>query len=77
MLDEMRDMAGQHELVAENVQEKVLAKINQVIRTLKDERRKVGFSPISFDFLKSLENYVFCFVLLSASKTKRDITPSI
>lgn len=54
MLDEMRDMAGQHELVAENVQEKVLAKINQVIRTLKDERRKVGGFP--FVILKSLEN---------------------
>lgn len=41
MLEEMRDMAGQHELVAENVQEKVLARINQMIRNWKEERRKV------------------------------------
>jgi hypothetical protein len=41
MLDELRDVAGQHELVAENFQEKVIVKINQTIKTLKDERRKV------------------------------------
>lgn len=41
MLDELRDVAGQHELVAENVQEKVLGKLAQVVKSLKDERRKV------------------------------------
>lgn len=33
-------MAGQHELVAENFQDSVVSKINQVVRALKDERRK-------------------------------------
>lgn len=40
MLDELRDVAGQHELVAENVQEHVLGRLGQVIKSLKDERRK-------------------------------------
>jgi len=40
MLDELRDVAGQHELVAENMQEKVLGRLGQVVRSLKDERRK-------------------------------------
>lgn len=40
MLSELRDSAGQHELIAENVHEKILTKINQTVRTLKEERRK-------------------------------------
>lgn len=39
MLNELRDSACQHELVAENVQEKILLKINQTLKLLKDERR--------------------------------------
>lgn len=40
MLNELRDSAGQHELIAENVQEKILAKIGLSIKQLKEERRK-------------------------------------
>jgi hypothetical protein len=40
MLSELRDVAGQHELIAENVNDKVVLKINQVIKSLKEERKK-------------------------------------
>lgn len=57
MLDELRDVAGQHELVAENFQEKVIIKINQTIKTLKDERRKVDHTFIR----QQKEEEEFCF----------------
>jgi formin-binding protein 1 len=40
MLNELRDSAGQHELIAENVQERILSKISQTVKMLKEERRK-------------------------------------
>lgn len=40
MLSETRDIAGQHELIAENVQEKVLDRLAQSIKALKEDRRK-------------------------------------
>ena len=40
MLNEIKDIAGQHELVAENIEERVLSRLNQLVRSLKDERRK-------------------------------------
>lgn len=40
MLGELRDVAGQHELIAENYNEKVLSKLNQTIKALKEERRR-------------------------------------
>jgi hypothetical protein len=40
MLNELRDSAGQHELIAENVQERILLKISQTVKVLKEERRK-------------------------------------
>lgn len=40
MLSETRDIAGQHELIAENVQENVLSRLSQFIKALKEERRK-------------------------------------
>ena len=43
MLGELRDIAGQHELIAENVQEKVLQKLVQMTKALKDERKKVSW----------------------------------
>lgn len=41
MLNELRDSAGQHELVAENVKEKVIDKMTVLVKILKEERRKV------------------------------------
>lgn len=43
MLNELKDVAGQHELVAENIEERIIVKLNQLVRSLKDERRKVTF----------------------------------
>ncbi|RNA34224.1 formin-binding 1-like isoform X3 [Brachionus plicatilis] len=40
VLGETRDMAGQHELIAENVQERVLGRLGLVVKALKEERRK-------------------------------------
>ena len=40
MLSELRDVAGQHELISENVQDSVLSKLNQFVKCLKEERRK-------------------------------------
>lgn len=40
MLSELKDIAGQHELIAENVQDKVIQRLIQMIKTLKEDRRK-------------------------------------
>jgi hypothetical protein len=40
MLNELKNIAGQHELIAENVQETVLKKSTFVVKQLKEERRK-------------------------------------
>jgi formin-binding protein 1 len=40
MLSELKDIAGQHELVAENMQERVILRIGQLIKSLKEERKK-------------------------------------
>jgi hypothetical protein len=40
MLIELRNIAGQHELIAENVQDTVLKKSNAFVKSLREERRK-------------------------------------
>ena len=40
MLSELRDSAAQHELIAENVQERILNRLAQSLRQLKEERRQ-------------------------------------
>ena len=40
MLSELRDVAGQHELIAENVSERVLTRLSHTLRTLKEERKR-------------------------------------
>lgn len=42
MLNELKDIAGQHELVAENIEERITLRLNQLIKSLKEERRKVN-----------------------------------
>ena len=44
MLSEVNDLAGQHEVVAEQLSASVAADISAVIRELKDERKRV--SPV-------------------------------
>ena len=57
MLNELKDIAGQHELVAENIEERIIIKLNQLIRSLKDERKKVSFK---FQFKKMIKFSSFC-----------------
>ncbi len=40
-LNELKDMACQHELISENLQKRVLEKLNVLIKNFKEERRKV------------------------------------
>jgi len=40
MLNEINDLAGQHEVIAENLSTAVVSDLNQLIRSLKDDRRK-------------------------------------
>jgi formin-binding protein 1 len=39
-LNEIKDVAGQHELIAENLQKRIIEKVNTHIKTFKDERKK-------------------------------------
>ncbi len=43
MLNELKDIAGQHELVAENIEERIILKLNHLIKSLKEERKRVFF----------------------------------
>jgi hypothetical protein len=45
-MNEINDMAGQHELIAENLQTDVIKEINILIKDIKDERKKVCLLPI-------------------------------
>lgn len=40
MLNEVNDMAGQHELIAENLSTAVVADLSTLIKSLKDDRRR-------------------------------------
>lgn len=40
MLNELKDIAGQHELVAENIEDRIIIRLNQMTKSLKEERRK-------------------------------------
>ena len=40
MLNEINDLAGQHELIAENLSTAVVSDLTTLIRSLKDDRRK-------------------------------------
>lgn len=40
-LSELKDIAGQHELIAENTYKKVIEKLGQLIKSFKDDRRKL------------------------------------
>ena len=40
MLNEINDLAGQHELIAENLSTAVVADLTTLIKSLKDDRRK-------------------------------------
>lgn len=41
MLCEVNDLAGQHEVIAENLRSDVIKEINCLVKDIKDERKKV------------------------------------
>jgi len=41
MLCEVNDLAGQHEVIAENLQSDVIREINYLVKDIKEERKKV------------------------------------
>lgn len=41
MLCEVNDLAGQHEVIAENLQSDVIREINFLVKDIKEERKKV------------------------------------
>lgn len=43
MLCEVNDLAGQHEVIAENLQSDVIREINFLVKDIKEERKKVFF----------------------------------
>ena len=66
MLSELRDVAGQHELVAENIEGHVILNLNQMIRSFKDERKRCSFEKEKYyqeflqsekELMKTRENY--------------------
>lgn len=59
MLNEVNDMAGQHELVAENMMAKIVKEISVLLKELKDERKKVRLKNVAFSFQhrKNQEKY--------------------
>jgi hypothetical protein len=65
MLGELRDVASQHELVAENLNERVIVKLNQIIKSLKEERKKC-----IEDKEKYYQEYINCNDLLEKCKLK-------
>ena len=42
MLNEINDLAGQHEVVAENLSTAVVSDLTSLVKSMKDDRRKVG-----------------------------------
>lgn len=43
MLCEVNDLAGQHEVIGENLQSDVIREINYLVKDIKEERKKVFF----------------------------------
>ena len=54
LLNELGDQAGQHEMIAENLSTSVVSELTNLVKQLKDDRRKVranlvcAFGKLSF-----------------------------
>ena len=44
MLKELHDLAGQHEVIAENIQGQLVQEAQKLVQDMKNERRKVRLS---------------------------------
>jgi len=57
MLCEVNDLAGQHEVIAENLQSDVIREINCLVKDIKEERKKVSIITRQlFIYLYYMEN---------------------
>lgn len=71
MLCEVNDLAGQHEVIAENLQSDVIGKIIYLVKEIKDERKKVNIYRQtvfhSYNLCTVFENGIrtYCAVLTS------------
>jgi hypothetical protein len=46
MLNEVNDLAGQHEVIAENLTASIIKELQTLVSDLKQERRKVSSLPL-------------------------------
>lgn len=79
MLEELRDVASQHELIAENIDSRVVGKLNNIVRSLKDERKRciaekekysLEFLNSEKDLIKSKEKYERAFKSLEKARNE-------
>ena len=47
LLNELGDQAGQHEMIAENLSTSVVSELTNLVKQLKDDRRKVRAKLVS------------------------------
>lgn len=50
MIHELYDMAGQHDMIADNLNADIMAKLLTCIQELKQDRKKVGSVSLKFNF---------------------------
>ncbi len=79
MLSELRDVASQHELVAENIEGQVILKLSQIVRSLKEERKKCiaekercyqDFQSSEKELLKAKDKYERAFRSLEKARVE-------
>ena len=54
MIQEVHDMAGQHETISENLTTSIIREVHAMLQELKQERKKVS------DFLYQLKEKILC-----------------
>jgi len=45
MMNELNDIAGQHETIAENIVTQILTDLTQLVQSLRQDRKRVSFTP--------------------------------
>lgn len=57
-MKEVNDMAGQHELIAENLQDEVIREVTILVKDMKEDRKKV-LGPSCFEWKSKIYNTLF------------------
>lgn len=58
-MNEVNDLAGQHEVIAENLQTHIIREVNILVKDFKEDRKKVNH------FVHSVHSVLFPFVTSS------------